>query len=94
MAITAAQVTVDGTAGGVALNTASPSGMHLVIRNDNATATNTAVLGPSGVTSSTGYALAGGSSVTVELGPGEVLYGIRGTANSVVCHVLRSGVRS
>jgi hypothetical protein len=31
MAVTAAQVTVDGTAGGVALNTASVSGQKLVI---------------------------------------------------------------
>lgn len=93
MAITAAQVTVDGTSGGVALNTASNSGQKLVIKNTDATATNTAVLGPSGVAAGTGFALAGaGATVTVELAPGEVLFGIRGTANSVVVHVLRTGV--
>lgn len=92
MALTAGQVTVDGTSGGVALNTASNGGQKLVIKNTDATATNTAVLGPPGVSSSTGFALAGGSTVTVELLPGEVLNGIRGTANSVSVHVLRTGV--
>lgn len=93
MAITAAQVTVDGTSGGVALNTASNSGQRLYLRNGDATATNTAVLGPSGVAAGTGYILPGaGGTVVIQLGPGEVLFGIRGTANNVVVSVVRTGV--
>jgi len=90
MAVTAGQVTVDATVGGVALNTAS-SGQRLIVTNTNTTATNTAVLGPPGVAVGTGYVLNGGATLTVDLAPGEVLHAIRGTATSVVVHVLRSG---
>jgi hypothetical protein len=90
MAITAAQITVDGTSGGVALAAASDSARTITVKNTDATATNTAVLGPSGVAAGTGFALAGGATETFQLKQGDELYAIRGTANSVVVHVLRT----
>lgn len=83
-AITGNQVTVDATVGGVEIVPAATYGRTVVLRNDNATAGNTAILGPSGVTTTTGYTLAGGANVTVTLKAGQSIYGIRGTANSVV----------
>lgn len=90
MAITAAQVSVDATVGGVALNTASTSGQKIVVKNSHAT--DAVILGPSGVTTTTGLSLAAGATVTVELGPGEVLYGIRSGSNTITTHVLRTSV--
>lgn len=88
MALTGNQVTCDATAGGVLILTAGNDGLTVNVRNNDATATNTVVLGPSGVTTSTGYTLPGGSSIQVRMKPGESLYGIRGTANSVVVSYL------
>lgn len=83
-AITGNQVTVDATVGGVEIVPAATYGRTVVLRNDNSTATNTAIISASGVTTTTGYTLAGGASVTLTLKPGQSVYGIRGTANSVV----------
>lgn len=84
-AITGNQVTVDATVGGVAIIAADQTqARDVVIKNNDGTATNTVILGPSGVTTTTGYVLAGGASINFRLKAGQSLYGIRGTANSVV----------
>ena len=89
MAINAGQVTVDATSGGVLIYTATHY-VKVSVSNTNATATNTVVLGASGVTTTTGHVVNGGQSITVDLAPNEALYGIRGTANSVVVSWLAS----
>lgn len=83
-AITAGQTTVDATVGGVEIVAAANYGRTVHIRNNDTTATNTAVLGPSGVATGTGYILPGGSTMNITLKAGQSIYGIRGTANSVV----------
>jgi hypothetical protein len=91
MAITAARVTVSTTA--VALNVAETdvvSGATLIIRNIDAT--DTADLGPSGVTAGTGFRLAPGETVTVPLAAGDQLFAIRSAAADVDLTVLRIGV--
>jgi hypothetical protein len=75
MAVTHQRLTVSTAA--VALNTASTSGERLAIKNTSA---NAADLRSSGVTAATGYDLAGGASVVLELAPGEVLFAIRSAA--------------
>lgn len=91
MAIVAGQVTVDATVGGVLIYTATDNTV-LTINNTDATAANTVVLGPSGVTTTTGYILAGNAGTQIWVGAGQTLYGIRGTANSVVVSfVAKSG---
>lgn len=86
MAVTAARVTVSTTA--VALNTASTDGARLVVRNIDTT--DTCDLGPSGVTAGTGFRLAFGESVSVDLKPGDVLFAIRTAATDVDLTVLRT----
>lgn len=81
MAVTAAQVTVTGTA--TALNTAGP-GLNLLV---SAQATGVFV-GPSNVTTSTGLELPNGTPVAVDLDPGDVLYAIHATSATV--EVLRT----
>jgi hypothetical protein len=90
MAVTAAQVVVSSSA--VALNPAeadTTSGSRLVIRNSHAT--DALVLGPSGVTPSTGFGLAAGGVIVVEVPSGEQIFAIRGAAADVTAHVLRLG---
>lgn len=85
MAVTAARVTVSTSA--VALNTASPDGQQLTLKNTSA---NAADLGASGVTAGAGFDLAAGATVTVTLKPGDVLYAIRSAAADATIAVLRS----
>lgn len=86
MAVTSAQVSVGTTA--TALNTAGTSGQRLVVSNAG---TNDVLLGPSGVTTVTGLALAATDGpIVIELAPGEVLFGIVATGTETV-QVLRSG---
>jgi hypothetical protein len=88
VAVTAQRVTVSTTA--AALNTDSDTrgGTTLVIKNTSA---NAADLGPSTVTASTGFDLAAGATLTVELGPGEQLFAIRSAAADATLAVLRIG---
>ena len=88
MAVSAQRITVSTTA--VALNTDTDSvgGTTLVVKNTSA---NAADLGPSTVTATTGFDLAAGASVTVELGLGEQLYAIRSAAADATLSVLRLG---
>ncbi|HEV8381609.1 MAG TPA: hypothetical protein VGQ29_08490 [Gemmatimonadales bacterium] len=73
----------------VALNTASTSGQKLIVKNTDAT--NGADLGSSSVTAGTGFALAAGQTVTVEVQPRDVLFAIRSAAADVVLAVARVG---
>lgn len=77
MAVTAARVTVGTSA--VALNTASPGGERLVIKNGAAII----ALGPAGVTTGTGFELAAAATIEVELDSGDVLFAICGTSSIV-----------
>lgn len=88
MAVSAQRITVSTTA--VALNTDTDTvgGTTLVIKNTSA---NAADLGPSTVAATTGFDLAAGATVTVELGLGEQLYAIRSAAADATLSVLRSG---
>lgn len=71
----------------VALNTAGPAGMHLVVKNnDNA---QPVYLGGAAVAAGGGYILGKGESIPVELKPNEVLYAIS-TASGALVSVLRS----
>lgn len=85
MAVTATRVTVSTSA--VALNTATTAGMQLTIKNTSA---NAADLGPSGVAAGAGFDLAAGATVTVDLGPGDVLHAIRSAAADATIAVLRT----
>lgn len=85
MAVTAARITASTSA--VALNTASTAGMQLTLKNTSA---NAADLGPSGVTAGAGFDLAASATVTVDLGPGDVLYAIRSAAADATIAVLRT----
>lgn len=82
--ISAGRVAVTNAA--VALNTANPSNwQRLTIKNVGAT--DAADLGTSAVTAGTGFALAVGATVAVELPPGDVLFAIStlaGTSLSVL----------
>lgn len=90
MAVTAERVTVSTVA--VALNPAEAgaAGATLIVKNTHAT--DALVLGASDVTDTTGYSLSAGATLTVALGYGERLYGIRGASADITAHVLRVGV--
>lgn len=85
MAITAARVTVSTVA--VALNTATAYGQTLIIKNTSA---NAADLGTSAVTANSGYDLAAGATVEVEVDSGDVLYAIRSAAADATLAILRT----
>ena len=85
MAISSQRITVSTTA--VALNTASTSGQKLKIKNTSA---NAADLGPAGVTAGTGFDLAAGATVDVQLQPQDVLFAIRSAAADATLAVVRS----
>ena len=85
MAVTAARVTVSTVA--VALNTASTAAQELTLKNTSA---NAADLGPAGVTALGGLDLAASATVTVHLGPGDVLFAIRSAAADATIAVLRT----
>lgn len=88
MAVNAERVTVGTTA--TALNAAeATSPLTLLVKVPSAGST--VDLGGSGVTAGAGFAVAGGESVEVALGAGDVAFGIIGTGTQVV-HVLRTGV--
>jgi hypothetical protein len=64
--------------------------LQLLVNNTSA---NPADLGPAAVTAGTGYDLAAGASVVVELGPGDgQLFAMRSAAADAVLAVLRTGV--
>lgn len=83
MAVAASRVTVSTSA--VALNTASSGGQRFVLKNTSA---NAADLGPAGVTAGTGFDLAAGATLAVELDPGDVLFAIRSAAADATIAVL------
>lgn len=83
MAISSAKVTVTTTA--AALNTASDDWTR--IRVANPTGGSSVYLGNSGVTTSNGGLLAGGTFIDLTIAPGDVLYAVSGGSQDV--HVLR-----
>lgn len=91
MAVSAAQVTVSTTA--VALNPAESgvAGGRLYVKNAGEAGTgDDLVLGPSDVTSSSGFALAAGETLEIPYSFGERIYAITSGAD-VAAHVLRLG---
>lgn len=85
MVVSAQRFTVSTTA--VALNTAATAGARLTVKNTSA---NAADLGSSAVAAGAGFDLAAGATAVIELGPGDVLYGIRSAAADATLSVLRS----
>lgn len=89
MAVQAAQVSVGTTETELTgTQTDATAGQSLVVRNRG---TADVFVGGTGVATSTGFKLAAGDSVSLELGQGEKLYGIV-AAGSESVHVLRVGV--
>jgi hypothetical protein len=86
MAVSAARVTVSTTA--VALNTNDTGGSRLLIKNTDVT--NAVDLGTSTVTAGTGFPLAAGVTVELDVDPGEVVSAIRSAGADVVLAVFRS----
>ncbi len=74
----------------VALNTATPAGTTLVVRNNDAT--NTVSLGGSGVAAGAGFLLAVGATVNIPLNAGEQVFAIRDGAADVVVSVIRTAL--
>ncbi len=95
MALSTARVSVTASAVKIAENTTSPSGMEDVqtvrVLLHNKTGTEAVFLGPTGVTTATGYewTVAHGP-LSVSLEPGESLFGIIVTATQIV-HTLKAG---
>lgn len=89
MALTAERIVVSTTA--VALNTdsGSVSGGRLVVKNTHAT--DALVLGDLTVAAGTGFSLAAGATLDLQLSAGEQVYAIRGAAADITAHVLRLG---
>lgn len=85
MAVTAARITVSTSA--VALNTASTAGQKLALKNTSA---NAADLGPAGVTAGTGFDLAAGATVVIELQPQDVLFAVRSGGVDATLAVVRT----
>lgn len=90
MAVAASQKTVAATA---TLLTTAPtdnvSGSSVLACNRHASVVS--YVGPSDVTTSTGFKLGVGDSIAVDLAPGEALYGIVASGTGTV-HVLEAGV--
>lgn len=89
MAVTSAQVSVTTTATLLsAVESDDRSGSSLLASNQGAV---TVYLGSDSVTTGAGFPLAAGSSMSVDLQPGESLYGIVASGTCTVA-VLRVGV--
>lgn len=86
MAVTASRVTASTTA--VALASPSTAGQSLTIKNVDTT--NAADIGAGTVTAGTGFPLAAGATITIEVDAGDVPYAIRSASADVVLAVLRT----
>jgi len=90
MAIEHARPTVTTAASAIASGTNDRSGQSVLVQNPSAGAT--VYLGGSGVTASSyGYALVGGSDISIDLSGGESLFAIVASSTQQV-NVLRQGV--
>lgn len=90
MAVTGTRVTVSSSAAtaiATAAGTDQQSGAHVLVRNADASIS--IDLGGSAVNAN-GFTLIAGASVSLDLQPGEVLYG-RAASGTPVVHVLKSG---
>lgn len=91
MAVGSAQISVLTTAA-TALTVAETddrAGSSICVQNTDTT--NPIYVGPSNVTSTTGFLIAAGVIISMDIGQGETLYA-RATGGTVVAHVLREGV--
>lgn len=89
MTLRSAQTTVDTTAGGTRIDGTSGSGAFVLIKNQGTIAV---YVGPSGLTTSTGFKLDAGESLSLDSIRGDdALYGITGSSSTTV-HVLQAGV--
>lgn len=91
MAVTSAQVSVGTTATLLTSTTdtdANP-GNEIIVANPVG-GTDTYLGGP-GVTTGTGLLLTGGSSIALQVNPGDALYGVVAASTNTL-HVLRNGV--
>lgn len=90
MAVQGAQVAISTTA--VRLDAAETTGdSRSTVRVKN-TGASAVFLGASDVTSASGFTLAVGDSISVELGAGESLFGICAAATSSTIQALRTGI--
>jgi hypothetical protein len=89
MAVSGARFTVSTSAVAVAGSAGGSASLQVVIRNNDAT--NGASLGDSSVGAATGFLLAAGQTVAVDLEPGERIYAIRAAAADVIVSVLTTG---
>lgn len=87
MTISASRVTVDTTAGGVAIASSISGGRSIVVRHRG---TNPVYLGPSGVTTATGFQLNAGDAVQFDLSGGDSLFGIVASGSETL-HVMTTG---
>lgn len=88
MSVSAARVTVGGTATALNTDTDTTSGTSLVVTNRDTS--ESVDLGGADVTSGGGFELKAGESVSADLGAGEQLYAIS-DGTEVRVDVLRSG---
>ena len=89
MAVSTGRVVVSSVAVALNTDTGPVSGGRVIIKNTHAA--DDLVLGDATVTAGTGFALAFGQTLAVELAGGEQLYAIRGAAADITVHVLRTG---
>lgn len=89
MAVNGERITVSTVSVGLNTEVGLVSGTRIIVKNEDAT--NAADLGDSAVTAGTGFRLAPGATVEVELTHGEQLFAIRSGAADVVLGVLRTG---
>lgn len=89
MTLRSAQTTVDTTAGGTRIDGTGGAGAFILIKNQGTIAV---YVGPSGLTTSTGFKLDAGESLSLDSVRGDdALYGITGSSSTTV-HVLQAGV--
>lgn len=88
MALQAAQVAVSTIAVELTSRAATDPRSSIAVQAPAAAAL---YVGPAGVTAATGYLIAAGQSIGLDLGPGERLYGILASGTGTA-YVLRTGV--
>ena len=85
MTVTAGQTTIATTAGGTLIATNGTSVASITIHVP--TGGQSVFLGASGVATTTGLEVEAGATVTLQLAPGDALYGIVAATTQAVSHV-------
>ena len=89
MTLRSAQTTVDTTAGGTRIDGTAGAGAFVLIKNQGSVA---AYIGPSGLTSSTGFKLDAGEALSLDsIRSDDAMYGITASSSTTI-HVLQAGV--